>query len=278
MNLTWFQSLLYGLFAGLADILPVSAQAHRQVLLTLCGETGEPVLLRLMTHAAMLAVLYSGCRGQLLRMSRARKLAKVPKRRRKRPLDRDSLMDMSLLKTGLVPIVLAFLFYGKTSVWGSNLLAVAALLLVNGLVLFIPQYLPGSNKEAASLTRVEGLLMGAGNAASILPGVSGVGTAVSVGSVCGVDRAYGLNMALLMNIPVNVGFLVYDIMDLVAVGLGGLGFVDILMCLLSAVLTFLGGWLGVRIMRKLAGNSGFGIFAFYSWGMALFTFILYLTT
>lgn len=278
MNLTWFQSLIYGFFAGFSDILPVSAQAHKQVLLTLCGESGEPALLRLFTHIALAAVLYSSCQGQILRMSRARKLAKVPKRRRKRPLDRASLMDMSLLKTALIPIVITFLFYGKTSAWGSDLMLVSALLLINGLMIFIPQFLPGSNKEAASLTRVEGLLMGLGNAASVLPGVSGVGASVSVGAVCGVDRAYALNMALLLNIPVNIGFILYDLFALVTEGLSGISFGMMLSCLLSALMTFIGGFLGVRIMRKLSVNNGFGFFAFYSWGMALFTFIFYLTT
>lgn len=277
MNLTWFQSLLYGLVAGIMDILPVSAQAHERILLTMCGETGAHALLRLLTHLAVLGALYYGCQGQIRRMTRAAKLAKVPKRRRKRPLDRASLMDISLLKTALVPVVIAMLFYGKTSSLSSNLILMSVLLLVNGVILYIPQYLAGSNKDAASMSRRDGLLMGLGSALSVLPGLSGVGVSASVGKVCGADSGYALNIALLLNIPVNIGFILFDLISLVTGGLSGLSFYAVVIYILSALLSFLGATLGIRIIRKLFVNNGFGLFAFYSLGMALFTFIFHIT-
>ena len=73
-------------------------------------------------------------------------------------------------------------------------------LFFNGIILYIPQFLPTGNRDSRTLSRVEGLLMGLGGAASILPGISAVGTAMSIGSVCGVERKYGLNMVLIMHI------------------------------------------------------------------------------
>ena len=37
MDLNWFESFLYGLFSGLTDILPVSAEAHRILMLKCFG-------------------------------------------------------------------------------------------------------------------------------------------------------------------------------------------------------------------------------------------------
>ena len=37
MDLNWLESFLYGLFSGLADILPVSAEAHRILMLKCFG-------------------------------------------------------------------------------------------------------------------------------------------------------------------------------------------------------------------------------------------------
>ena len=37
MDLNWLQSLLFGLVSGLTDILPVSAQAHRMLMLKFFG-------------------------------------------------------------------------------------------------------------------------------------------------------------------------------------------------------------------------------------------------
>lgn len=277
MELNWLQGLLMGLISGFTEILPVSAQAHRLVVLTLFGETNESALLRLMLHISTLAALYYCCRKQILRITRAQKLAKIPKRRRKRPLDTKSLMDLSLLKTTLIPIVLAFLFYSKTSLLGSNLMVVAAFLFLNGVILYIPQFLPGSNKESGNLTRIDGLLLGLGGAVSTLPGISCVGASVSIGTVCGMEKNYVLNTALLMKMPVTICLIVYDIIGIVSGGLSGVSFGLLVSCLLAAAACFAGVFLGIKLLRKLADSVGYSVFAFYSWGAALFTFIFYLT-
>lgn len=277
MELNWLQALIVGLVSGIAEILPVSAEAHRALMLKLFGEASEPVLLRLLIHLTTLAALYYCCRTHIIRMTRADKLAKIPKRRRKRPLDTRSLMDLSLLKTTLIPIVLGFLLYSKTRTLGSNLVLTAAFLFVNGVILYIPQYLPGSNKDSRSLTRLEGLMMGLGAAASTLPGISCVGAGVSIGSICGMDQKYALHTSLMMNLFMTVGYIVFDIIALVTGGMGGLSFSMVLSCLLAAAAAFAGVFLGVRLLQKAADSVGYSVFGFYCWGAALFIFILYLT-
>lgn len=116
--------------------------------------------------------------------------------------------------------------------------------------------------------------MGLGGAASVLPGISGVGASLSIGSVCGVERTYALNMTLLMEIVVLVGLIVYDIIGIISVGLGTLSFLILIKYLLSAAAAFAGAYLGIRILRALADEAGFSVFAYYCWGAALFAFIL----
>lgn len=274
MNLSWFESILYSLLSGLTDILPVSAQAHRVLLLKLFGVKGNADLLHLLIHLGIFAALYLSSQQQIVRMTRARSLSRIPKRRRRRPLDTRSLMDLSLLKTMAIPTIISLFFYEQANSLGNSLLWIAAFLFLNGIILYVPQFLPSSNRDSRTLSRVEGLLMGLGGAASVLPGVSAIGTATSIGSVCGVERSYSLNMALLMNMVITIGLIIYDVMGLFANGLGTLSFVIFIRYLVSALTAFGGAMLGIRIMRALAANVGFALFGFYCWGMALFTFIL----
>lgn len=274
MDFGWLESILFGFVSGISDILPVSAQAHRLLLLKVLGANREPGLLRLMTHLGILAAVYWNCLPQITKILRAMSLARIPKRRRRRPLDTKSLMDFRLWRTMILPVILVYFFYGKISVLNNKLILMAMLLFVNGIILYIPQFLPGSNKDSRSLSRVEGLLMGLGGAASVLPGISGIGTTLSVGSVCGVDRSYGLNMALLMHMVVTVALIVFDVMALISVGLEGFSFGVLLSSLLAVVAAFLGTTIGIRFMRSLALEKGFSSFAYYCWGVALFTFIL----
>jgi undecaprenyl-diphosphatase len=277
LELTFFESILFGLISGLTEILPVSAQAHRLIALKLFGDGSEPALLRLILHMSTLAALYYVSNSHITRILRAQKMAKVSARRRRRALDVRSLMDFSLLKTTLIPIVIGFFFYSKTVTLGGNLIIVAATMFVNGVILYIPQFLPGSNKDARSLSRIDGLFFGLGGALSTIPGISCVGAVTSIASVRGADRTYSLNMALLIQIPVTIGLLLFDLVALVNVGMEALSFGVILGYLFSAAAAFAGVVLGAKVMRILAANIGFSIYAFYCWGAALFTFIFYLT-
>lgn len=268
------ESLIYGLLSGLTEIFPVSARAHSAIMLKVLGAERVDTLPVLLVHLAALIATYLAVQAQLVKMARARKLARIPKKRRKRPLDLLNLINSRFLITMVIPLLLLVIFYGKISGLSFSLLTVSALLFVNGIILYIPQFLPGSNKDARSLSRVDGFVMGLGEGLSAIPGLSGIGASVSVGSVLGVERDYALNMSLMANLVYLGGMVVYDIMAIVQRGVGQLTFQWLLVYILTALLAFIGATLAIRIMRKLAAEKGYAIFSYYCWGIALFTFIL----
>ena len=274
MELNWLESCVYGLISGLFDILPISAQAHSILLLKFFGVKASSDLMNLLIHTAVFAALYYSSQTQLIRMKRARALARVPKRKRKRPLDTRSMMDWSMLKTMFVPAVFGVYLRKFTAQMHSNLMLIAFFLFVNGIILYIPQFFPTSNRDSRTLSRIEGLLMGLGGAASAVPGISAIGSTTSIASVCGVDHTYGLNMALMMNMAITAGLMFYDVTGIAANGLGTISFLILVCDLLSAATAFGGAILGIRFMRHLAAGKGFSTFGVYCWGLALFTFIL----
>lgn len=272
MNL--LQSMLYGFLTGVADVLPISSRAHGILLLKIFGTTIDGNLMLLFLHVAVMLALYASSRSQITRIRRALALARIPKRKRRRPLDTKSLMDFRLLRTTAVPIILAYLFYDKLFSLGTSMLAVSVCLLLNGLILYIPQFLPTGNKDARTMTRVEGLLIGLGGALSILPGFSAVGTMMSVSSVCGVDKEYALGNAFLETTLILLCVSINDIIRIAGAGLADVTFQMVLVCLVTAAAAFGGTFLGIRMMKSITKNAGFSIFAFYCWGLALFTFFL----
>ena len=274
MTLNWLQSLVYGLVAGLADILPISSRAHKILLLKLFGITGGTELMDLMIHLGLVAALFISCQSILIRFNRARALARVPKRKRRRPLDERSLMDHSLLRTMLVPVILGLILYRKALPIERKLPLLALMLLLNGIFLYIPQFLPTSNRDSRTLSRVEGLLMGIGGGLSVIPGFSAMGLSNAIGSVCGVERGFALNMTLLMNMYLNVGLIVHDIINLAEVGLKGTSFEVVLRCLCAGVAAFGAAFLAIRLVRRLFRERDYTGFSFYCIGLALFIFIL----
>jgi undecaprenyl pyrophosphate phosphatase UppP len=274
VELNWLESCVYGLFSGLLDIIPVSAQAHSILLLKFFGVKASSDVLNLLIHLAVFAALYYNSQAQLVRMQRARALARVPKRKRKRPLDVRSMMDWSLLKTMLIPAFLGVYLRQFAVEMHSKLMLISIFLFLNGMILYLPQFFPTSNRDSRTLSRIEGLLMGLGGAAAAVPGISAIGTTTSIASVCGVDRTYGLNMALLMNMGISAGLIVYDLIGIATNGFGGLSVLIFISYLFSAAAAFGGATLGIKLMRHLAAEQGFSFFGVYCWGLALFTFIL----
>lgn len=274
MELNWLQSILFGLVSGAADIFPVSGQVHRLLLLKFFGVNQMPNLLALVLHLSVAAALYLSSQGQFVRMNRARALARIPKKKRKRPLDTRSMMDWSLIKTMLVPTVIGLLLNSRVRGWSVNMFLIAGMLFVNGLILYIPQFLPTSNRDSRTLTRLEGVLMGLGAGASVLPGISTVGIMVSIASVCGIERLYGLNMTFIVKLFFLIGLMVYDVLAIITDGLGGLTVMLLIQYIFTAALSFGAAMLGIRTLRKLAPEHGFHTFGVYCWGLALFTFIL----
>lgn len=116
--------------------------------------------------------------------------------------------------------------------------------------------------------------MGLGGGLGVLPGISSMGASLSIGSLCGVDRAYGLSMALLMNLGLQIGYLVLDLLALLSGGGEAFGLAMLLRYLFTAGVSFGGSYLSIKLMRSLAGSWGYAFFCFYCWGVAFLTFVL----
>ena len=272
--MNWLQSVLYGFLTGASDVLPVSSRAHGILLLKIFGTTIDGNLMQLFLHLAAMLAIYMSSRPTITRIRRALALKRIPKRKRRRPLDTKSLMDFRLLRTTAVPIVLAYLFYDRLFSLGSNMMLVAFFLLLNGLIIYIPHFLPTGNKDARTMSRVEGLLIGLGGALSIFPGISAMGAMLSVSSVCGVDKEYSLGNALLETMLILLCVSVNDILRIASTGLKDVTFQMVLVCLVTALAAFVGTLLGMKLLKTIAKNWDFSIFSFYCLGLALFTFFL----
>lgn len=275
MDLNWLECLILGLVSGFSDVLPVSAQAHKAIFLKIFGMNGEPALLRFAVHIGILAALYYGCFAHIRRLVRQLKLSRIPKKRRKRPLDAKTLAEFKVLRIMVIPVILSLFLYAKTSGWNYRLNLTAAFLMLNGVILYLPRLMPSGNKDGLSMSILDSLLIGFGSAMAVLPGVSSVGGALSVASVCGAERKFGLELAYLGHIVLTAGLVILDVLSLAASNI--VFSLPILICCgFAAVAAAAGTYLGMRVMRILAANIGFSVFPFYCFGAALFSFLLYL--
>ena len=276
MDMNFFESCLYGLISGLAEFLPVSAEAHQVLLRQLFGIEGKLPLLNLFVHIGALCAVFSGAREILQRLYREYQLRRIPRRRRRRPSDAQSAADISLLKTALVPLLIGFLIYIKSQNWQLSAHIVAPLLFLNGILLYVPMYLPVGNKDARSLSPLDGLLVGISAMLAVFPGVSRVAATTSVAAARGAEPQNGYRWGLILSIPALAILALFDIVSLFTAELSGLTFLSVIQCVIGGITAFIGAYIGITLVRNIMQKTGIFVFSYYCWGAAIFTFILYL--
>ena len=276
MDTNWLESLLLGLVSGITEFMPVSSQAHELLLLRLFGVDQAHPLMLLFIHIGALTALIFSSAAQLKRMQREYRYAKLPARRRRRQPDRQIVLDMALLKGAILPMTLGMLFYQRAQNAAGKLHIAALLLFLNGLLLYIPQYLPRGNKDSRHMSKLDSLLFGIVTAVSIFPGLSRTGLTGSTAAARGADTSQAYKWALFLSIPAIIIMLCFDVFTVFMTGFDGIGFLFIVQCLLSAVAAYFGALASITFMRSLTAHSGFAGFSYYCWGASLFMFILYL--
>lgn len=270
----FIHKIIFALIAGFSEFLPVSAPAHQVLYQYVTNYQIEPLLL-LAVHIGCLIACVVCCRKRIKRLRNEKKLAGRVRRKRGRQADPVALMDAAILRTAMVPLVLGYLFYRNAIGWVSSIAVLSLTLLVNGMILFVPRLLGRGNKDGRSLSRMDGLLMGIGGMLGVLPGFSRVGCTYSVGISRGADQNYVVETALMLSIPALTVMICFDIYTLAVVG-AALSAIALLGYLLAAALAFGSGYLAIALLRYFSGKADINNFAYYSWGLALFTFLIYL--
>jgi len=274
MGLNWYECLIYGLLSGITELLPISSQAHRELFLLLTGTT-DHVLLRICTRVGILIALILAGLPILSRLHRERRIASLPRQRRKRRPDTRSILELRFLRIAVIPLVVLIFAAPVFANLGQRLWVLAGLLLLNGIILYVPQFLYRGNKDVHSFSGMDSLLTGFAMGLGIIPGISAVGTAISAGLARGAEQRYILDMSLLLLIPFTFLWVISDCFGLPALT-SVPNFTQILSCVGTMICSFASASAGIFAMRFLAVKVGFSGFSYYCWGMALLTFFLYL--
>lgn len=277
MNMSILQNIVMGLVAGLAELLPISGEAHRALARCMMGISQEDAVFTLIIHIAVLAALFWCCQDDIKKLRRTRKLMRIPPKRRKHQPDSNMVLLMKLLQVASVPMVFGKLFTRVFSFVGNELQILSFSVLANGILLLIPSLVRNGNKDQRNMPRVDGILMGLGAGLSAIPGFSQLGCTVSTGISRGVDRKFALRFAYLLMIPGMGIQILFDIIALFAGGAALFSPMGMFAVLIGGVCCFFGAVTANKIMHFLAFNSNFSAFSYYCFGVGLFSFVLFLT-
>lgn len=275
MNMSWLESLIYGLVSGLTEFLPISSHAHQRLLMQIFGIQHRDPVQDFLVHAAMLMALYSGCRAMFEHLRRERNL-RIHNRRANSQNTR-ILLDERFVKNAALPMLVGIFVVSYVFNTDTDLLSAAAFFLINGIILFASGRMMQGNKDVRSMTYLDSLLIGGFTALSAFTGISRVGCTTSAAIGRGASRQNALNWALLLSVPALILMAGIDLIKLVSGGVVFSFWSNIISYLLSAVGAYIAGHYSLKLMRFLSIRVGFSGFSYYCWGASLFSFLLYLT-
>lgn len=274
--MSFLQSILMGITSGLAEMLPVSAEAHRTILRTFFGIESEDAVFRLLVHLACLIAINWHYRNDIMALRRANYLMKIPPRRRRKPLDMPTAYTAKLLRSATTVMIIFRLFTIPLSFIGEKLYLLTPVLILNGILLLIPSLVRSGNMDSRNMPRMNGMLMGLGGGFGVLPGISPLGATLSLGQWRGVDQKYALRFAYILLIPGLGMQLLFDVVSIFMGGAAAFSGIGLLYAAVGAVAAGIASIWGIKLMNSLAMRTGFTGFAYYSWGAALLCFVLFL--
>ena len=266
---------VFALIAGFSELIFVSTTAHQLLYRTLTGYALADSFLSFGIHLGCLAALLLNCHQRIKYLRTQKRLDRPGKRRRVRQPDVTALIDIRILNTAIVPLLAGLFFRHKAMDWLDSSLECAVALIINGMVLFAPCLFQSGNKDARTFTRMDGLLMGLSGVLGIFPGFSRLGCMYSAGTVRGAQRHYVLELGILLSIPV-VGVLLCSDLYSCTVALAGVTGLQLIGALVASLTAFAGACLGLKVIRFVCDHSTVDVFAYYSWGLAMFLLLIYL--
>lgn len=276
--MSFLKSIIYGFISGLGEILPVSAKAHQALLRYMFGVQTRVPILDLLVHIGILIAIIFSFRDVIARLSREQRLSATSRRRKSQPLDNRSYFEWRLIRTATFPLFIVSALYFATSAFEAELLKLVLFSVLNAAVLLLADHTSRGNRDARTMSGLDGIVMGVLGALSVLPGISRTGIISSYIAIRGADHEYTVNWAVILGIPAMIFLIIFDIVSLITIGFGAITFAILAGYIFAGVFAFVGCYVGISLLKMFLSQSGYSKFAYYSIGVALFSFILYLLT
>jgi undecaprenyl-diphosphatase len=252
-----FTAVILGLVQGLTEFLPISSSAHVQIATQLLGLGAMPkpqltafiATIQLGTEAAVLIYFFK----DIVRIVKAWFGSILNRGYVTEEKKRDSKLGW-LIIVGSLPVVFVGLVF-KHAIENQlrNLWVIAAMLIVFGLVLAVADRVAKQTKSIDKITATDGLLFGAAQALSVIPGVSRSGGTISMGLLLGYSRQAAARYSFLLAIPAVLASGLFEFVTTV----GDLNSADLVATAVATLVSFAVGFSVIVVLLRYLNRGSF---------------------
>jgi undecaprenyl-diphosphatase len=253
-----FQAIVLGIVQGLTEFLPISSSGHLRIVPAFVGWDDPGAAFTAVIQLGTMAAVVLYFRHDLLRIATAWLASLRDPALRSRL---DARMGWYLI-LGTVPIVIFGLAFSHQIENGArDLYLIGSMLIVFGLVLLAAERASPRDRDVASLTRRDAIVVGFAQALALVPGVSRSGATISAGLFLGFDRVAAARFSFLLSIPAVVLSGLYELKDVVnGTAEGGVGIAP---TAVATVLAFVTGYISIAFLLRFLTTHTTGVFVAY---------------
>ncbi|MCB1532770.1 MAG: undecaprenyl-diphosphate phosphatase [Alphaproteobacteria bacterium] len=252
--------MILALVQGITEFLPVSSSGHLLLVHALFqSEAGlevfkQNLLLDVAVHVGTLFSVLLYFHSDVLQM-----LCGLKKMVTGNIKNAETKLDLYLLISSL-PVIAAGLAISLAGFyWGHNILIVAWMTLIFGIVLWAVDALKPAEKTLSQMNARHALLIGLAQAIALVPGTSRSGITMTMARYLGYSRTEAARYSLLLAI-IAIG----GAGTLGAIGLYKMGNVTFTLdALLAMALSFVSGYIAIHLMMRWLEKASFKVFAIY---------------
>lgn len=268
--MTYFQAIILGLIQGLAEFLPISSSGHLALLQYFFGVDSEQVLpfavlLHLGTLISVFIIYWKDICELVAELGRVIKDIFTGKglRINANPTRRLGFMIIvATIPTGIMGLLFNDFFNNLYL----NIVAIAAGLIITGIILLVAEKIGKSNKGVMEMKFKHAVFVGIMQGIAICPGISRSGSTLFGGLISGLDRKFAVKFAFLVSIPSILGSVVMEAPDAFAQGMD--------MSLLGPVIAgviiaAISGIAAIKWMIKVVSDKSLFGFTVYVWLVAI---------
>lgn len=267
----WWHAIVLGLVQGLTEFLPISSSAHVRITSELLG-LGD-------LGAAFTAITQIGTETAVIIIYRHRIAAIVrawvgalpfgPWKNTVSTSDPNARLGWYVIFGSIPIVVLGLLLEGAIDSVFRNLLLVAAMLAVFGLILGAADINARQVKPLEEMTWRDAILFGFAQSLALIPGVSRSGGTITAGLLMGYTRRAAADYSFLLAIPAVLGSGFYK---LFADGLTGESPVPLALTFVATAVAFVVAYVVILWFLRIITTRSYAPFVVYR--LVLATFIV----
>lgn len=265
---------IFGLIQGLAEFLPISSSGHLAIAHSISGTNLDTdyftfdILLHLATLVAVLIVYAKDVFPLIPAFFRL--LGKIFKGKFKLKECDDTERLLIYVVIATIPLVAAVFLNDKVELLSGYTKVVGAILIFNGIVLFLSDLIPNGKTDISDAKPQNALIVGLCQLCAIFPGLSRSGSTITGGRLCGFSREFAVKFSFILSIPAIIGANIFKIPDMINDPVPS---TDIPAYIVGMAVAAITGILAMKLLQYVSKKSNFRIFSVYSVIVGILTVI-----